>query len=344
MEILKSTEQQVKMKQLNNSLAKNRCVAERVSFDGINPNTEFRSSTPLLIGIGGGGREISRGLPFDVLTMILTAEQLRRDAGLGTCYIVCADDAAYTNVGVKEGFTDDKVHRVIQAKKELIQLVVDQLGFSDNFSIFLGSNIQSTIGTGGIEVFNDITDQIRSDYGVGEYFAIEIAQMYSLVGRGKGAVKIGWFNKRISIRNKRTFMDELSFDAFYKVFCSQQGLPDILSCVYVNAGVNLKPGQNDQVVKEPPYTCYDPETRILLNPAENAERKLNPIVNNQNKPANISIRKYYDNLIRLFEDVTGINSRPKGTTTSQRIQLIIDTLFAGRELEARAIWMHGFQE
>ncbi|MEK6953207.1 MAG: hypothetical protein AABX29_09410 [Nanoarchaeota archaeon] len=339
--IPKQTEQETKTASLRNSIIRNRCIAESVSLLGINPDTPLNPSTPLLIGIGTGGRELSQGLPLDVLTMILTAEQLRRDVGLGNCYIVCDNEAAIANLGEKTGFTETNINRIAQANRELIKIVLDQLGISDHFSVFLGSDLQQIIGDESRDAFIEIKDQIKSKYEVGDYFAIETAQMYSLIG--SGGVKIGWFNKRTSLKDKGFILDELPFDSFYMRYCEQEGLRNNASFIYVNAGVNLKPGHNDQVVKESPYACYDPKSRVLLRPDEDAEKKLSDIDKYQNTPAKVSIRKYFHNFVRQFEDVTGLDCRPKGTSTAQRVQLILDYLFAGRELESRSILSRGFE-
>lgn len=330
--VQKQTEQETKTVNLRNSLIRNRSIAESVSLLGINPDTPLNPNTPLLIGIGVGGREISQGLPLDVLTMILTAEQLRRDVGLGKCYIVCDDVASLSNVGVKKDFTEKTINRIATSNRDLIQLILEQLDFQNYFSVILGSDLDTY----------DLSNEIRTKYKTSDYFAIETAQMYSLIGLG--GIKVGWFNKRTSIKNKDYILDELPFDNFYKQYCMQEGLSNNASFVYVKSGVNLSSGRNDQVVKESPYACYDSEYRVLLRPDEDAENKLNEIIRNQQIPANRSIKRYFHNLVRQFEDLTGVEIRSKQSTTASRVQLLLDYLFAGRELESLSILSRGFEK
>ncbi|MFH1326324.1 MAG: hypothetical protein ABIH48_02550 [Candidatus Falkowbacteria bacterium] len=70
----------------------------------LNPLTEFEKHPPLFFGMGGGSKELCKGLPFDVLSMLLTGEKLKRELQLSECRILLANRITYTNIPKNQEF------------------------------------------------------------------------------------------------------------------------------------------------------------------------------------------------------------------------------------------------
>jgi hypothetical protein len=339
-----SEDRRIVIQKLHRSIINNLCVVESDSLRGINSKTCFEKDPPILFGIGVGGKEPSKGLPFDVLSMILTAEQTRRITGNGQCYILCADDAAITNIRRRDGFTQEKITRTILAKKELLQLVVDILDLSDHFTIFLGSEISKIINKESKNIFNDIVSDISSNFEEGQYFALETAQMYSLIGNGTGGIKIGWYAGKLEKYSVRVF-DEQWFDIFYREYCRNRSFDDNASLFYVKAGVSLRSEKNN-IIKEAPYTTYDPTSRLLLRPDEQVIDKLDRAISDRSTNASRYIEEYYLRLAKLFREVILDQQQNADIqrTIPEEIQSIYNFIFERNEDEAKRLWDFGFKD
>lgn len=80
-----------------------------LSMERMNPFTQFENQPPILFGMGGGSKALCKGLPIDVLSMVLTAEKLRRELNLGRCRIICANGITYTNIPKNSDFSKENI-------------------------------------------------------------------------------------------------------------------------------------------------------------------------------------------------------------------------------------------
>lgn len=280
-------------------------IPEAISRARLNPFTQFENQPPLLFGMGGGSRALNKGFPIDILSMILTAEKLRRELGLGRCRVICANEITYTNIPNKpDEFSRESIDRVMTAERDLLQLVVERFGISDHWDIFLESDIEQIIDRELREEYDRIVaDADTVPFIGGHHYAMEMAQMYALINQEKGGVKLGWFMRPLNTVRPEYIMDEQPFDARYTLYLAHQGLTNRVSTPYTHAGVKLYPSEKGLVNKEPPYICYNPSDRILLSPFENPVQKLSAATEACGGLQLREIRRHFGTIISLFEEI-----------------------------------------
>lgn len=327
----------------------------------LNPFTQFENAPPLLFGMGGGSRALNKGFPIDILSMVLTAEKLRRQLGLGRCRVICANGITYTNIPRKpDEFSKESIDRVMSAERDLLQLVVDRFGIADHWDIFLETDIKQVIGEELKEQYDMmIEDADAVPFIGGHHYSIEMAQMYTLLNQDRGGVKLGWFMRNLSKTKAEYIMDEQPFDARYAMYLAYRGLTNKISIPYIHAGVKLYPGLNRAFNKEAPYICYNPKDRILLRPTEDPERKLIEATNAGGGLNFREIRRHYGSLVKLFEEIVITASiadrrvrvddfleleteNGRRSKVGQRIKYILDFIFEGDREEAEKMYKAAF--
>jgi len=321
----------------------------------LNPFTEFENHPPLFFGMGGGSKELCKGLPFDVLSMLLTGEKFKRELQLSECRILLANRITYTNIPKNSEFSETAIDNVMRGERDLLQLVVNKFGFQ-NWKIFLQTDLEKIVGK---EIKNDYEKLIqaadKTDLVGGHHYSIEMADIWSLVGQEIGGIKLGWFIRNLDNENGGYIMDEQPFHARFNLFMALHGLKNNVTLAYANAGARLYPGPTGALEKESPYICYQPKNRLLLSPFEQPTKKL--------KEATLAGGgfqfKYYRNLmsgiINLFEELvlTSDNNKKtnriivkesgnfRGDMLAQKIEFIHSYIFAG-ETNTKDIWSKAF--
>lgn len=91
----------------------------------LNPYTEFENNPTLFFGMGGGSKALCKALPFDVLTMILTGEEIRRKMNISKCKILLANRITYTNIPRNSEFSKNSIDKVMNTEKKLLKQVED---------------------------------------------------------------------------------------------------------------------------------------------------------------------------------------------------------------------------
>lgn len=322
----------------------------------INPYTEFEKSPPLFFGMGGGSQALCKGLPFDVLTMILTGEYFRRTMNLGECRILLANRITYTNIPRNKEFSKRSIDKVMTAERDIINLVLKKFGFDKNWKAFLQTDIEEVIGKRANNKYeNLIVEGDKYKFVGGHHYSIEMADIYSLVGRRCGGVKLGWFMRNVDKVNGGYIMDEQPFHARFALFMAAQNITNKVTLAYANAGAKLYPGPTGELEKESPYICYHPENRLLLSPYENAIDKL--------KEATLAggafqfkyYRNFLNGIIDLFEnlvlgmDEKGRTNRIKvnnknefrGSDIAEKADYILKFIFEGEE-KYKKVWDKAF--
>ncbi len=281
-----------------------RTIPEELSLASINPFTQFENHPPLLFGMGGGSKALCKGLPFDVLSMVLTAEKLRRELGLGTINILCANDITHTNIGKHPEFSVESIDRVMSAERDLLQIVVERLGLADHFRIFLGTDMDEVLGPELKEAYDAMVEHAKEVPFVKDlHYAMEIAEMYSIINQQLGGIKLGWFMGNPSTTEPKYIMDEQPFDARYVLYLASRGIINRVSIPYAKAGVRIYPDKNGHTEKAPPYIDYDPRKRILLSPFEDPERKITEATKANGGVHLKYFRGQIDSIVGLFEEL-----------------------------------------
>ncbi|MBU0722416.1 hypothetical protein KKA93_03110 [Patescibacteria group bacterium] len=321
----------------------------------LNPLTEFEKHPPLFFGMGGGSKELCKGLPFDVLAMLLTGEKIKRNLKLSECRILLANRITYTNIPKNPEFSEIAIDNVMNGEKDLLKLVINKFGFQ-NWKIFLQTDLEKIVGNkikNGYEKLIQVAD--KTELVGGHHYSIEMADIWALVGQENGGVKLGWFIRNLDKENGGYIMDEQPFHARFNLFMALHGLKNNVTLTYANAGARLYPGPTGALEKESPYICYQPENRLLLSPFEQPIKKL--------KEATLAGGgfqfKYYRNLmsgiINLFEELVlndgdkgknnkitvKENGKFRGDILAQKIEYIHNYIFS-EATSAKNIWSKAF--
>lgn len=286
-----------------------RVVSSTGSIEGplsrarLNPFTQFENQPPLLFGMGGGSKALCKGFPMDVLNMVLTAEKLRRELGLGRCRVICANGITYTNIPKNPDFSKEGIDQVMSTERDLLRLVVERFGIADHWDIFLETDIEKIIGKEGKEMYDRIVEDAEATPFIsGHHYALEMAQMYTLLNQKTGGVKLGWFMRNIDKTRPEYIMDEQPFDARYTTYLAYRGLTNMVSIPYAHAGVRIHLGKGG-VNKDAPYICYDPNDRVLLSPFEDPETKLIEATEAGGGLQSRVIRGHFGTMVKLFEEI-----------------------------------------
>jgi len=332
-----------------------RTVEHNLSILRLNSFTKFEAHPPLFFGMGGGSKELCKGLPFDVLGMLLTAEKLKRELQLSECRILLANRITYTNIPKNFEFSEIAIDNVMKGERDLLRLVVNKFGFS-NWKIFLQTDLEEIIGK---DIKNNYEKLIQAadkmELVGGHHYSIEMADIWSLVGQEIGGIKLGWFIRNLDNKNGGYIMDEQPFHVRFNLFMALQNIKNNVTLSYANAGARLYPGPTGALEKASPYICYQSKNRLLLSPFEKPMIKL--------KEATLAGGgfqfKYYRNLmsgiINLFEELVigidqnseiekipiGASDRFRGDKLASKIEFIHHYIFDGGT-EARQIWQKAF--
>ncbi len=323
-------------------------VPDDLSLRNINPFTPFENNPPILFGMGGGSQRLCQGLPFDVLKMVLTAEKIRRELDAGPINILCANDITHTNIGKDPSFSIKSIDRVMAAERDLLQLAVQQMGLGDHFNIFLSTDLERIIGADGKNAYDEMVEHAKKvPFIHDQHYAMEIAEMYSLINQKLGGIKLGWFMNNPNPVEPKYIMDEQPFDARYALYLASQGLTNTVSIPYVHAGFKLLPDKNGFAQKAAPYIDYDPPNRVLLSPFENPTEKLEKASRHGGGTNLKQVQNHFAATIDLFESLILGERIPvhlKGTSQvyGEKIQFILDFIFNGNRYEAEKIFKDTF--
>jgi hypothetical protein len=237
-------------------------------------------------GIGVSNGAPSRGLPVDVLVMVLAQEMVRRTLGHDRSRILVADTNA-----MRSGFDELAVRRVAANTERIISTITREWGFP--VEVFRASTHPR---------HEEIDEIARTLEGTcNPYVAEQLAQM-EMMRREGAAIKLGWTLSSSS-------HDEAFFDTrFARTF------PVAPAFVYTIGGRTLD-GRRPRAC---PYLCDDPATRVLLQRGEDVRAKLA-----QDGPAARGYRRLLGKIARAHARLVGglDPRRPEDT-----VQAIVDRL------------------
>lgn len=340
----------------NKIVESSKTLDHNLSLLRLNPYTEFENDPYIFFGIGGGSKALCKGLPFDVLTMILTGEKIRKEMGIKKGRILLANRITYTNISRNPEFSEESIDRVMKAEKEIIKLVLRKFKILQYWDVFLQTDIESVIGKHEVKNYEDLIKQGDSSPLVGgHHYAIEMSDIYSLVGKKSGGIKLGWFMRNLDKENGGYIMDEQPFHVRYILFMAKQNICNKVTLAYANAGARLYPGPTGHLEKESPYICYQPENRLLLSPFEKPIEKLKKATLAGGAFQYKYYRKLMNGIIELFEElVLGKNENGtinrintigqndfRGNGIAEKIEFILKYIFDGED-EYKIIWENAF--
>jgi len=238
------------------------------------------------VGICKGVPMLSAGLPIDVLSMVLSGEQIDVPK-----HILVADIHAITN-----GFDAHSVDRLAGQYRETLQRAIENMGFS-RWQVVRASEIDQS------PAYMDILRTIEASH---DYIKRELADMRWFNREHNVNLKLGW------ALNGSKNSDETSFDKEF-----QHQFDDPLGFIYVVPGRTFDPKR----LRSAPYFCTNPKERILLQADENVTNK---IASAQKQFGQQTIRPYENflsQLVRLYDKT--VEKTERGPITS-RLQQVID--------------------
>ncbi len=277
-----------------------------------------RGPANLYFGTGLTSRaEISAGLPFDFLGMMLPAELLRRKLGLGKVIQEISDTHAYL---VNQNVDPRVVSEKARTQKALIDRIAKRLGMQDTYEVVCASSYQTTQEYQAItkelrEVVAGTKDaglspQFSAEIGENPYFRMQWAGMAYLRRQQNVQVKLSWL---IEDDSKIKGYDERAFD---RGFLSLGR--DSMSFAYVYSGLTFDSASNFRVI---PYTAKSGEQRLMLQDGESAERLLEFLPpqwpKNQAPKGKQYVLNRMQNILTLAEELFPGIGIPKGTLFDQ---------------------------
>ena len=183
-----------------------------------------------------------------------------------------------------------------------------------------------------------------------------MADIYSLVGRKSGGIKLGWFIRNLDKKNGGYIMDEQPFHARFVLFMAKQNLKNKVTFAYANAGARIYPGPTGELEKESPYICYQPYNRLLLSPYEKPIEKLKKATEAGGGFNFKYYRNFINGIIDLFEKYVMGNDESgkiiriptkskkefKGSNIAEKVKYILNFIYDGED-EFKDIWKNTFE-
>jgi len=246
-------------------------------------------------------REISVGLPFDVLGMMLTAEKLRRAGGFDNIYHHIADTHAKTNDWIRPEEVDERAQQVITT----LNVVKANLGLDNFFPVLSSSFDTQSEYLDMVESFSDSEEH--------EYVRREMADMEWYRTQLGVKLKLGWI---IQAAETDMGFDERRFDREYLRFKGPA-----LSFIYTKPGRTFDPSRP----KASPYIKVADEGRLLLDPSEDVASKIEMAIEVAKGDKHLGgARKHLESIVRLYESLYGTFGK---IPLEEKIQRIIDNCF-----------------
>jgi len=237
------------------------------------------------VGICNGVPMLSAGLPIDVLSMVLSGEQIDVPK-----HILVADTHAITN-----GFDAHSVDRLAGQYQETLQRVIENLGFA-GWQVARASEIDQT------PTYRDLLGTIEASH---DYIRRELADMHWFNCEHDVNLKVGW------ALNGSKKSDETSFDQEFK-----RQFDDPLGFIYVVPGRTFDPRR----LRSAPYFCTNPEERILLQADENVANKLALAQEKFGEQATRPYKNFLSQVIRLYDKT--VERAERGLLTDRLQQVI----------------------
>ena len=232
------------------------------------------------------------GTPFDVLSMVLVAEKLRKILNLSGVIHHIADSHALCNFPKNE----DEVFKKASELEGVMTNVIHKLGLC-KFKIVRSSSFDRSS--------DYLALQGKVTNGEGGYFQRELTDMLWYQKYHNVALKLGWAAPIFK-------QDERWYDRkFIKLF------GNTLSFIYT------KPGRTFTESKVPYFTSTE-EDRLLLRAGEQVQAKFDRVAGRVKKEILSSTEKYFSAICRIYRGLGyPLNKGP----VPQQIQQIIDHIF-----------------
>lgn len=285
-------------------------LKSRPSLSGIAALRERPRAVTLGIGLSSM-QTLTAGLPFDVLGMLLAAEQLRRAAGADRVVALIADRHALTN-----GFSGSQVEALACAVQEQLSKVRDALALP--LEIMRADALHRT--RDHQQILRDVQRLAGAEH---PYVKLEVADTEALRRRNRSILKLGW---SLDARHGGSSgaLDERYFDARFRDWIGTD-----VGFAYVRPGRTLDPSRPVAA----PYLVLDASRRVLLSPSELNGHKLERYLADAPRHARGAILGHLRRITFVYNRAIA----PLEGPVPQRVRSVLDHIFVQRGLPQVAL-------
>jgi len=243
-------------------------------------------------------KDLSKGTPLDILSMILTAASLRKKFGFRTIFHNIADSHALTN-----NFSKESVEAMTEHYEDTVKKVKKALNI-ENYEVLRASAFNED------DEYKEILQMIENKPELATLHSYARQEMADIeFFRRKGAMlKIGW---TMSIPSSQ--FDESFYDRNFREYVSPT-----VGFVYVVPGRSFDKNKP----RVAPYVDFNPAVRIMI-PDEDVSAKIKKAETELGKSFE-SRAKYYLDLFKLWREFDP--NLPQDVTLIEGIQYILDKL------------------
>jgi hypothetical protein len=225
----------------------------QLSREGLRVADPARPPRMVYLGLGLCARdELSKGIPLDLLGLLLPAEEIRQAAGATELLVLIADRHALENE-----FPAAEVEARAAALEDALRRIRHRCGLRA-MSIVRASSFH------GERAYRDALAAVRRRAGDRhhDYALRQFADAIYLEQRYGGLLKVGWALRGAEPARRR---DEVAFDLALREIYG-----DRVSFVYCKPGRSLA----DESPRVPPYVVTRPDARLCIDGDEDAAAKL----------------------------------------------------------------------
>ncbi len=221
--------------------------------------------------------EISCGIPFDILSLLLLANRIRNKLGNGHIHHLIADNHALLN-----RFDIKTVKKIASEYRKVIEDIVDKIGIG-NYHVYLSSEISTD------KYYKDLLAKGNATDFENEYAKLEATDIQYFYKTRETLLKLGW-----KFKGNSNF-DEGFFDQQYSNVFGDNMVP-----IYTASGKKFINGVNDAV----PYTLSkkDRNVRLIISKDEDILKKI--AQQDCSDQTMKTLQNHYNGIVRLFESAT----------------------------------------
>ena len=279
-----------------------------LTLRGLHVVRERPRAIVLGVGLSARGR-MSAGLPFDVIGMLLAAEQLRRAAGARRIVALIADRHALTN-----GFSE--LHVAPRAREVERQLHAVQRALRLPLHVVRASTLHARRSHAAL-----VRRVERCAGSAHPYVTLQVADTEWLRRRHGAIVKLGWALDARPCAASST-LDERLFDQRFREWVGSS-----VGFAYVRAGRTFDLGRPLAA----PYLVIDAGRRLLLSPDEREGEKLERFLAQAPREARGAVMRHLRRITRVYDRAIA----PLDGTVTERVRDVLDHIYRGeRETEA----------
>lgn len=269
-----------------------------------------RAPRSVFAGVGlvcDGG--LSRGVPFDVLGLLLSAESVRRAAGCDELIVLLADAHA-----VCHGLPESVVAQGAARYRHVLGRIAERCGLS-RMRVLSASELHREPSY--LRELRNV--ESRAPAGADPYVTREVADIRHFAAQRGALIKVGWALQPSRLGADR---DERMFDEAFERWVGSGAW-----FVYTKAGRPL----DDRRRKAPPYAESDPARRICLHGGEDAATKLT-LARQRLSPSTFrGVQRHLNAITRSYTKLV----RPLEGSLESRVQAVIDDVLGDGPTPAR---------